>query len=271
MEQRPGNMKTNQDCSRRLWCRLAIIAAVLLPVVAALVSCTELNKPLVVPPQIAGATFVGSQDCATCHEEITRFFPTATHARLMARGTNALSMGCEGCHGPGSLHSQSGGAAHTIINPGRSPQVCFQCHLDKRGEFSLPHHHPVMEGKVTCGNCHELHKFDAVAGGGISVLEQREVCRNCHTRQLGPFVFEHEGLREGCTACHSVHGSVNAKMLKERNQNLCLKCHFQRQVKAGTILIGDVDHTRFLSRGTCWSGGCHEAVHGSQVSQFMRF
>ena len=68
-----------------------------------------------------------------------------------------------------------------------------------------------------------------------------------------------------------MHGSVNAKLLRERNANLCLKCHFQRQTIAGRIYIGDRDHTGFLGRGTCWSAGCHEAVHGSQVSTFLRF
>jgi len=123
-----------------------------------LVSCASLNRTLVLPPQIPGATFVGSQECATCHENITKGFPTASHARLMAKGPNAADMGCESCHGPGSLHSQAGGSRTTIINPRNSPEICFQCHLDKRGEFNLPNHHPVLEGKVSCINCHDPHK-----------------------------------------------------------------------------------------------------------------
>jgi predicted CXXCH cytochrome family protein len=234
-------------------------------------SCSTLDKPVMLPPNIPGATFIGASECATCHEKITRFFPTATHARLLARGTNAVDIGCESCHGPGSKHSQSGGQAKTIINPGRSPQVCFQCHLDKRGQFSLPYHHAVLEGRVSCTDCHEPHKGPALLAGGTALLSEKDVCSKCHVAQLGPYVFEHEAVREGCTSCHAVHGSVNAKLLKERNANLCLKCHFQRQTTSGKLFIGDVEHSRFLSRGTCWSAGCHEAIHGSQVSQSLRF
>ena len=77
-------------------------------------------------------------------------------------------------------------------------------------------------------------------------------------------------MTAGCTSCHTPHGSVNAKMLTERDANLCLKCHFQ-EVKSGAILIGGVDHTSRLSQGACWSAGCHEAVHGSRVSPSLRF
>ncbi len=70
---------------------------------------------------------------------------------------------------------------------------------------------------------------------------------------------------------HCPHGSVNQKMLKARNANLCLQCHFQEQPSAGVIMIGGRDHASFLSRGTCWSCGCHEAVHGSHVSSSLRF
>lgn len=237
----------------------------------AVISCGTLNKPMVMPPSIPGAEFVGDQECATCHEEITSKFGTATHARLMAHGANAQGAGCESCHGPGSLHAQAGGGHQTIVNPGKSPQVCFQCHLDVRGKFNLPYHHPVLEAKMSCINCHEPHKGDAVIGGGTNIAAERETCGQCHIAQRGPFVFEHEAVREGCSTCHSVHGSVNNKMLLERNANLCLKCHFQRQTSPGAIFIGDVNHSAFLRRGTCWSGGCHEAIHGSQVSPALRF
>ena len=100
---------------------------------------------------------------------------------------------------------------------------------------------------------------------------QEETCLQCHPAQRGPYVFEHEALREGCLTCHSPHGTINAKMLAVRNANLCLKCHFQQQGAGGTIRIGGKDHTLSLRQGTCWTAGCHEAVHGSRVSSSLRF
>ena len=100
---------------------------------------------------------------------------------------------------------------------------------------------------------------------------ERDTCGQCHAAQRGPFVFEHEAVREGCTTCHAVHGSINAKLLTQRNHTLCLKCHMQQQTAPGSIVIGGLDHTRFVSRGTCWSAGCHEAVHGSQIGSSLRY
>jgi predicted CXXCH cytochrome family protein len=236
------------------------------------VSCSTETSPIAAPPQIPGAKFIGSQSCGECHAEIERDFKTATHARLKAEGVNAPDVGCESCHGAGSVHSQSGGAHGTIINPKRSPEICFQCHLDKRAQFELAHSHPVLAGKVSCSDCHDLHKGPAVRGGGTALLSERDTCGQCHTAQRGPFVFEHEALREGCTLCHDPHGTVNDKMLVARNANLCLRCHFQQQTPTG-IVIGGSDHgtASRLGRGTCWSAGCHEAVHGSQIGSSLRF
>jgi len=246
-----------------------ILAGLLAGVVV--ISCASVSRVVMAPPQIPGATFVGSETCEQCHEKITRDFKTATHALLKAEGANAANVGCESCHGPGSIHQESGGANHTIINPKKSSETCFQCHLDKRGEFNLPYHHPVLEGKISCGDCHDPHKGPAIEGRGTSLASEFRTCGGCHTAQLGPFVFEHEAVREGCTTCHAVHGSVNAKMLTQRNHTLCLKCHMQQQTAPGRMVIGGLDHTRFVSRGTCWSAGCHEAVHGSQIGSSLRY
>jgi predicted CXXCH cytochrome family protein len=249
-----------------------------------LLSCSSLdtNRKTMAPPNIPGAEFVGSESCAECHESITRNFRTATHARLKAEGANAKNIGCESCHGPGSLHIKSGGAARTIVNPRRSPETCFQCHLEVRAQFQLPHHHPVLEGKMSCADCHNPHVGMPIKGGGTNVqqslkgggmafLTQNDTCFQCHTAQRGPFVYEHEALRQGCVVCHSPHGSVNQRQLNTRNQTLCLKCHFQQQIEPGHILIGDVDHSNFLPQGTCWSAGCHEEPHGSNVTPLFRF
>jgi predicted CXXCH cytochrome family protein len=242
------------------------------PLVAAVViSCGTVTRTILAPPQIPGATFAGSKSCEQCHREIFRDFKTSTHALLKAPGDNAKDVGCESCHGPGSLHNESGGAHDTIINPRKSPETCFQCHLDKMGQFHLPNHHPVLEGRISCGDCHDPHKGDTVIGGGTQLMSENETCAKCHSAQFGPFVFEHEALREGCTTCHEPHGSVNEKMLVTRNATLCLRCHFQQQTATGKIFIGGQDHTTRLGRGTCWSAGGHEAVHGSQIGSSMRF
>ena len=239
--------------------------------VTLLAACVSTTRTAVVPPAIPGAAFIGMDNCAECHQEKVAEFQTATHARLKAEGANGIAIGCEGCHGAGSIHKETGGAAHTIVNPGKSPEACFQCHLDKRAEFNLPSHHPVLEGKISCADCHEPHKGPAVLAGGTSILEDNETCFKCHSAQRGPFVFEHEASREGCLTCHKPHGSVNARMLTERNQTLCLKCHFQQQTITGQLLIGGQDHASRVTRGSCWAAGCHEAVHGSQVNTSLRF
>ncbi len=237
-----------------------------------LIGCVTVNRTLMAPPAtVPNAKFVGSQECAECHENVTSAFHDATHANLMTSGNHALGIGCESCHGPGSAHVKSGGELGTIVNPGSSPETCFQCHLDKRGEFAAPHAHPVLEGKVSCNDCHNPHSGDAVIGGGTSLASADASCLSCHEAQRGPFVFEHEALRDNCTTCHNPHGTVNAKMLKSRNQTLCLQCHFQQQTASGQLMIGGRDHAAFVQRGTCWTAGCHEAVHGSHVNSSLRF
>ena len=239
------------------------------------VSCVTAERTVVAPPQIPGARYVGSKQCAECHTDIADHFGTAAHARLVAGDAAAMDTGCENCHGPGSLHVKAGGGAGTIINPRKSPETCFQCHLDKRGEFSLPHTHPVLAGHVTCVDCHDVHQGNAIRGGGAADWRPRpRPASGATPSRQGPFTYEHGAIREeGCTACHNPHGTVNDKMLVARDANLCLRCHLETPTAPGQIMAGAItaeDHASRLMNATCWGAGCHEAVHGSNVNNHFR-
>jgi predicted CXXCH cytochrome family protein len=241
---------------------------------ALLVSCVLTDRAIVALPQIPGATLVGSQACAKCHANITRGFHDATHAHLTARGEDgkAKDVSCESCHGGGSLHVKAG-TRQTILNPKNSPETCLQCHANTRAEFSLPHTHPVLAGKIACTNCHEPHRGEANAAGGARslVTQSNATCAKCHPAQTQHYTFPHEAMREGCVSCHSPHGSVNDKMLKARGTSLCYQCHFQSQTSGTQIMHGGVNHSGNVIRGTCWTAGCHEAVHGSNVNSNLRY
>ena len=240
-------------------------------------SCSSVDRSAVVPLQIEGATFVGNQACLDCHANITRVFPASPHARLhLESHERAGQTGCESCHGPASKHiamAGRGGLDKFIINPGKKLEACFQCHQEVQAEFHFPEHHPVLEGKMNCVQCHDPHGQDIMKPkGGLAMARLNESCAQCHREQAKPVVFEHAALREGCTTCHNPHGSVNEKMLTVRDSNLCLRCHAQTtQAGGGAVFIGNKNHTPFLRFGTCWTAGCHSAVHGSNVQPYYLY
>lgn len=214
---------------------------------------------------LKSAKYVGLDTCSQCHEKEVKDYKRSTHARLELK-TDEGANACETCHGPGSLHAESGGDKKFIINPRNNPETCFQCHAEKRMQFKLPYHHPVLEGKMSCSDCHELHGEEAKPWTATSMEGVNELCLKCHKDQEGPFVYEHPALREGCTTCHTVHGSIQNKMLLTSDDNLCMKCHVQANFPN---IYSSTTHPARLGRGECWSGGCHEHPHGSNFSSIF--
>ncbi len=160
------------------------------------------------------------------------------------------------------------GGAHLLEAPGENPnllrgaqpQLCFSCHTDIKPAFSQPFHHKVNEGLMQCSDCHDTH---GTFGNNQlrSTADQNMICTKCHMETRGPFVFEHAAVKaEGCLACHSPHGSQNARLLNVPNINqMCNQCH--SPVAAGTIHGMNAGSAEVQS---CI--GCHTMIHGSNIN-----
>ncbi|MFC2172140.1 cytochrome c3 family protein [Acidobacteriota bacterium] len=240
-----------------------------------LVSCIAKKNTAVISPEIPGAEYVGNHSCEACHEASVKNFGHSAHARIYVSGADEAGLsGCEACHGPGSKHAEAGGGRGVfIVNPGKSSEACYKCHIGKQAEFNLPFRHPVPEGRMSCSDCHDPHGADTKKPRTLAIARVNDTCAQCHREQTRKHVFEHEALREGCTTCHNVHGSINKKLLVENDISLCLKCHSQIQAEEGDVSVGTRNHGSYFSSGSavCWNAGCHTGIHGSYVDRHLRY
>ncbi len=160
------------------------------------------------------------------------------------------------------------------------PDLCFDCHREKRAQVNYTSHHPIIERRMKCSSCHSVHGSDEnnliASPEGVN-----ELCVSCHPAKQGPFVFEHAAVEEGCTTCHEPHGTLANNLLKQNEPFLCLQCH-EAHFHAGRDGISDpinrptaVTSNPYGSSG--WRRGystkctvCHTQVHGSDLpSQSM--
>ena len=118
-------------------------------------------------------------------------------------------------------------------------RTCFACHPQQRTEFRRRSHMPVLEGEMTCVDCHAPHgsNTDPLLRGDTV----NQTCTRCHAEKRGPFLFEHAPVTESCLNCHHPHGSNHQSLLRRPPPFLCQSCHAQ---------IGAQQHvTNLLTRG----------------------
>ncbi len=153
--------------------------------------------------------------CLNCHERGERtYWQGSPHEE---RG-----VACTNCHT--IMKSVS---AQYQLKTAFQPDTCFQCHKDRRAQMFRSAHMPMREGKVVCSDCHNPHGSPYL-GSGAALLRTdslNDTCYKCHAEKRGPFLFEHEPVRENCDNCHDPHGSVNEYSLKVSRPRLCFECH----------------------------------------------
>lgn len=218
----------------------------------------------------ASAAIAGDETCAACHEDVVQRYQLSTHhATLSNAGTGKEAETCESCHGPGSLHADSAGEKKLITR--NSPEACFRCHADKRAQFNLQFHHPVTEGRMSCVDCHDVHGKTSDLTGRTALARPNEKCFNCHKEFKGPYVFEHDPMREGCQVCHEPHGGVHEKLLVADGTSLCMRCHWEQSINTAGGHFGGIEHGADDADGNYPIGQgqeCvdhHRSVHGSNT------
>jgi DmsE family decaheme c-type cytochrome len=229
------------------------------------------------------------KSCESCHG------PGSLHAAAAGDKTNpgfettkisaASNDRCLSCHNQRevinwgvSAHKQQGLACaqcHKIHETEGAPKPtdsegCMNCHKKKRMEANLPSHHPVIEGKLECFDCHNPH------GGEFRNLRAettRELCVKCHAEKAGPFAQEHPPVAEDCTICHKPHGSIEANLLKQSQPYLCLTCHKAAHTDSASGKLTNAFQTPggkgLLEHITCTN--CHDKIHGDDDGAWFSY
>jgi DmsE family decaheme c-type cytochrome len=141
----------------------------------------------------------------------------------------------------------------------QDPESCYPCHQNITSLFSLPSHHPLVEGKMRCGSCHDAHGNNP---GNLREPTVNLTCYKCHGDKQGPFVYEHPPVTENCDICHNPHGTVANNLLKQPTTFLCLRCHSGHRGSAHTNIDKNIGlRPAFYTDCT----QCHAQVHGGDL------
>lgn len=225
------------------------------------------------------------KDCASCHGggDAHMASPSKKNIIRFGKGADAKAANaqCQSCHGKNqklmfwdtSYHKKNDvtcASCHTVHKTSKpyakQPEKCFECHKNVKSESNKFSHHPIVEGKVSCSDCHNPH--GALGHGAIKAENVNQLCYKCHAEKRGPYIWEHPPVEEDCMKCHGSHGTKAAKLLKEKQPQLCQQCHDANQ-HPGTPYGAEASFKGNFGAGR---GGlargctlCHSTIHGSNA------
>ena len=209
--------------------------------------------------------YVGSEVCATCHEDNAKNFANNPHTKIAELHGKGAGATCESCHGPGKAHVDGGGDVTKIFNPAKASskavdETCLKCHSSAHPDFERSPH---AKANVGCVGCHSIHKSEDKEH--LLKASQPTLCYQCHTDEKPQFDMPyHHKVNEGLVQCsdfHDVHGTFEKSNLRSRNDSnlICTKCHAEMR---GPFVY---EHTPIKGEGCM---GCH-TPHGSQNARLL--
>lgn len=230
--------------------------------------------------------------CISCHGKTEKHLakkgtvkPDITYGRKSTSTAEERSGACLACHQKDAKRSHWAGSVHDardvacsschkihvakddVRDKRTEAEVCFTCHKEQRAQVSKPSHHPIMEGKVACSDCHNAH--GSVGPKLMTRDSVNDTCYTCHMEKRGPFVHSHQPVDEDCSNCHNPHGTTAESLLKTRAPFLCHSCHTTpHSSPQPAVLAGPAPAVPHWSNGPVITQGraclnCHTQIHGS--------
>ncbi len=127
------------------------------------------------PPEHAGSSYVGSDTCQPCHDDLYRTISGSVHQALL-ESEHSGQKGCESCHGPGSAHVNGNGDPSKIFRFGEAGVEavrarCGQCHQNFMGQDA-------GHQKLSCLACHSAHHYQQEKF--LLTANKELLCHDCH-------------------------------------------------------------------------------------------
>lgn len=219
---------------RRFAFFLLCVAALVVPAGAQ----KEKEQDAAAPAWQSSATYVGTDTCKTCHDDMFKNWEQSPHWKTtLDAHAEKSKQGCEACHGPGSAHVEGGGDKTKIFTfQGVSAQEissrCLTCHTysHEQSGFSRSVH---LQNNVSCIDCHSPHHPKET--DHLMREKQPQLCFGCHLEVKQQFTRTfHHRVNEGlvtCVDCHNPHGASLAKQLRTTSTQdvVCFKCHTDKE------------------------------------------
>lgn len=166
---------------------------------------------------------------------------------------NDLNVGCENCHGPGSIHVSVQQARYIVspeyLSPSRDVQLCGRCHDRQAGADPIGEDHPLSADSEFplpgLSRGEYLADYVSRAGPAEGSFWADFTHSKSHHQQTPDFIksahYRNERHLLACSTCHDMHGGTGYRhgLIADPDapdSPLCMICH-------GKNVGGTAEHT----------------------------